>query len=413
MTTSTLLEPHSKMALVFDKAGALNISATEENLLMLQRQYRFQAALLDALLRGAFEAYGISGDSNSASSASVPSGADMLRSLGGWSYGLCYLALSLESSGTDSGADFEPSLYSVVSGPDLNHLMRMEERWDLRVRNLRALCVVIREVATCLLCAGMHRSLPLELREQVYANIEPWSNHTRLVAPSRFSRRHQISPPVPNELLVPLFGRLVKVYPYSDGLPWSLSAPELFGADGYDAACSYYYRCERFTVRDSHAHRFLMHDRLGSRLPPSCSLRRLIIRVEFEGSHRDSAIEARMIGVANNIRLLDKPAGAVIHVAVAFPPACSEHGLPLTAKLDIANHTLDLVVHTLYRTLGDLALATEVSWFVSSNSMPVGGDEYLISSRTVSAWMNHVREMRGRSYMQMLKEHGLEDVDGA
>jgi hypothetical protein len=172
-TTSKLLQPDSRMVFVFDKAGALDIPATEENLLMLQRQYRFQAALLDALLRGAFKAHGISGDSNSASSASVPSCANMLRSLGGLSEGLSYLALSLESSGTDSGSDFEPLLYSVVSGPDADHLMRMEERWDLRVRNLRALCVVIREVAMCLVCAGMQRSLPLEVRKQVYANIKP------------------------------------------------------------------------------------------------------------------------------------------------------------------------------------------------------------------------------------------------
>jgi hypothetical protein len=218
-TTSKLLQLDSKIALVFDKAGALDIPATEENLLMLQRQYRFQAALLDALLRGPFKAHVISGDSNSASSASVPSGADMLRSLGGLSEGLCYLALSLGSSDPDSGADLEPALYSVVSGPDSDHLMCMEKRWDLRVRNLRALCVVIREVAMCLLCARMQQSLPLEVREQVYANIEPWSNHTRLIAPSRFPRRHLMLPPVPNELLVRLFGRLVKVYPYSDGLP--------------------------------------------------------------------------------------------------------------------------------------------------------------------------------------------------
>jgi hypothetical protein len=223
-----------------------------------------------------------------------------------------------------------------------------------------------------------------------------------------------MSPPVPNELLVPLFGMLVKVYPYSDGLPWSLSTRELFGADGYDVACSYYYRCERFIVRDSRLHHFLTSDRLGSRLPPSRSLQRLIINVEFVGSHRDGPIEARAVQVANGIRLLAKPAGAVVHVVVGFPPACTDHGLPLITQLDIAYHTLNLVVHTLHRTLGALAPATEVSWFVSSNSMPVGGDEYhLFSSRTVSAWMDHVRKMEGRSYVQALKEHGTEDVDGA
>jgi hypothetical protein len=190
--------------------------------------------------------------------------------------------------------------------------MRMEERWDLRVHNLRALCVVIREVAMCLLCADMQRGLPLEVREHVYANIEPWSNYACLVAPSWLPRQHQMSPPIANELLVPLFGMLVKVYPYSDGLPWSLSTRGLFGADGYEAPCSYYYRCERFIVRYSRLHHFLTSDRLGSRLPPSRSLQRLIISVEFEGSHRDGPIEARAVQVTNGIRLLAKPAGAVL-----------------------------------------------------------------------------------------------------
>jgi hypothetical protein len=207
----------------------------------------------------------------------------------------------------------------------------------------------------------MQQSLPLEVREQVYANIEPWSNYARMVAPSLSPRRHQMCPLVPNELLVPLFGRLVKVYPYPDGLPWSLSARELFGADGYDAACSYYYRCERFLVCDSRLYRFLTRDRLGSRFPSSRSLQRLIVRVKFEGSHRDGAIEARVARVADGIQLLAKPASAVVYVVVSFPPACTKHVLPLITQLNVAYHTLNLVVHTLHRTLGTLALATKVS----------------------------------------------------
>jgi hypothetical protein len=197
-----LLARHSETPVAHLACGKLDVPAAEKTLRVLQHQYRVHAAMLgEGLLRGAFDALGLSGcDETTGATQSqencvaisrvaavcpVFSGSDALRSLGGYSDGLTYLALSLDG---DSAYSEVEQAHFVLNRPSDRHLGEMQERWALHVGVLGQLTVAFREVKTRLLSDRVTTGLPAEIRDNIYAKLSHWqiddalfaSPHTRL-----------------------------------------------------------------------------------------------------------------------------------------------------------------------------------------------------------------------------------------